>query len=391
MTGELVSRLPQLLMLRNNMAPKALAKAAGVDISAVHALLVARLPTDGTSGIHWNTLWRICRALGCQPGELLVLEEPQFAGFVREVGGPCTLVTGSNLYLALDPGTAVDAKVRVTAERRHRAVEYWDASARATILRHVSWPVPTEQETPCTLTQATPQLPHAVQDVLLRQPGLLISVGSELVSGLSDVMLLKMHQGLKAPDRPPFYVVWGHQGPDQRPYHRYDARPGARQGIAQGAPGQFLVTVPSWPTIAAESEGYTYTDACLLLVCPLNRQNGTYRTYVVLVLGFMGPGTLAGASFLFSPNFGHLLTAYREQVLNHPAADPQAPVPPLGVVLCVPCQKRGGPGTHDVEVNEASVTVVATHPGWLGSGATAQAPGPVPLSRRRRRRAGGGS
>ncbi len=134
MTGELVSRLPQLLQARN-MMPVELAEAAGVDIGAVNALLVGRLPTDGASGIHWNTLWRICRALGCKPGEVVDLEEPRFAGFVKEVGGACTLVTGSNLYLALDPGTAVGAEVVVTAERRHRAVEDWDARAQATILR----------------------------------------------------------------------------------------------------------------------------------------------------------------------------------------------------------------------------------------------------------------
>jgi hypothetical protein len=63
-------------------------------------------------------------------------------------------------------------------------------------------------------------------------------------------------------------------------------------------------------------------------------------------MGFMGPGTFAGASFLFSEKFGDILSEY----LAAPAviSDSEDPAPPLFVALRVICEKQGPPGSRKV-------------------------------------------
>ena len=63
-------------------------------------------------------------------------------------------------------------------------------------------------------------------------------------------------------------------------------------------------------------------------------------------MGFMGPGTMGGASFLFSDTFGKIFAEYWKDLDMAPGRDD--PAMPLYVPLKVVCEKQGPPGSREV-------------------------------------------
>ncbi|MEK6571434.1 MAG: helix-turn-helix transcriptional regulator [Bacteroidota bacterium] len=319
------------------------------------------------SSIKFDTIEKLCRGLGLQISELIVFEEPTFLSFVKAEGGPLTIAVGSRRCVLIQPNDRVGDMVKVIEGALQNAIGIWDMRALAEVTRQIPWRAPRIEETPCTLPldektmRDEEQMPVTVSRLLQSEGGVVLGLGSPLVSGLADAILLQLQQPFPnlGQVQLPFQFRWDFMGTDQRRYHRFEG-PGRPQGIAwnpQGITGNepLLVQIPSWGAIDAYQRGQRYGDGCVIVVWPTLRDQR--RTWFVLVMGFMGPGTMGGASFLFSDRFGNLLSEY----LADPAviSEGEDPAPPLFVALKVGCEKQGPKGSR--EVYPVAVEVVDSH------------------------------
>jgi transcriptional regulator with XRE-family HTH domain len=471
-----------IFRLREILAEKGISQAEACRLTGLTPPEMARLVglggiifDDSREMIQFSTIGKLCNGLGIKIEYLMALEEPSFLSLVKAEGRPFTITVGSRPCLLLKPDDdRIGATVRVGEGERRDAIGIWDMRALGEITRQCPWYAPIIGETPCTLTLAENNMPETVSR-LLRTPegGVVIGLGSPLVSGLADFVLLEIMRHYELP----FRFWWDFFGGDSRRYHRY-VGPGNPQGILWNR--ELRVQIPAWQEIRDYPQGERYTDGCVIVIWPtvsslfrmghikypglavklrdsqdplsqylreqfspdtqrlldgydgesppseelqkalvdelnrllqgdclydrqrfgqvelteeqtseelrwrleknpqgdalihLNRLllEAAYpdeiatiqrtikrRTWVALVMGFMGSGTAAGASFLFSDDFGNILSEY----LADPAvtSDGEDPAPPLFVALKVTCEKRGSRGSR--EVYPVKTDVVGNH------------------------------
>lgn len=303
---------------------------------------VRYITPQGKGGIEWETLECFCAALNLQPGELLAREAPRLIDFLRTVGGGSVrIAVGARPGLVLGPGEAQLPVVHVEPGKYNPAlISMWDLHAVTAITVHCPLR-PQLVETPCTLPYASWATIPEASVAPLRLPGVLVGLGSPLVSGAADWFLLQMQQAGLTPR--PFCFVWDFDVQALRWYHRFAGPPPNSQGIEWE--DQLCIPIPSWAEIARYAPGTLYDDGCIIVVWRTNRR----QTVFVGVCGFMGPGTAGGAAWMGSEDFGERLVQYQADWATRAGTLDTVPEPPRCIALRVRCQKTG-PGRRDVDL-----------------------------------------
>lgn len=306
------------------------------------SILCNREVICGNESIKTSTIIKICDCLGVKIEQLMQLIEPSFSHLVSAMGGYFTVVVGSRPCVILtERDDKIGKQINLSEGARRDAVGLWDMRALAKITCQFRI-APKIVETSCNLRNNSSVIPADVSELLQNhKKGVIISLGSPLVSGFSDVILLKMlKQGIDIP----FQFIWDFIGDGERIYNKYIGKQ-KKQGIRWN--NRFAIQIPSWKEIEDMHQGMNYDDGCVLVIWPIDPPILPIkeRTWVSLIMGFMGSATEGGASFIFSSEMENLLSQY---TANSYVQDTKDIAPPLFVLLRVKCEKIGNSGSREV-------------------------------------------
>jgi hypothetical protein len=342
------SRLGAYLKGRNLTSGEA-AKMTGLTATQIEHLC------QEDHGRNWaiqvRTMEKILSGLGLPPERWLVVEDPDFRHLIADTGGPVTIIMGTHPVALISDASATTVLLQPGVRRE--AVEIWDIRALTEVLSHCPGDNSRFEQMASTLRLPESEVGKLVPPLTaLSTKGVVISLGSPLCSGFADFALVQiLAQGWTLP----FSFHWSFDNPGSRRYQKCGLRD--RQGIHWNGK---LYPVPLWKEIRSSRKD-NYNDGAVIVLQPAPEGRGWW----LLVMGFMGPATKSAAAFVWTDKFAAVLAEYRKYLLElREDAGDRLPLPPLFVLLRVPCIKPQGDVTvgHEVEPGKAELLEFAYRP-----------------------------